>query len=99
MSTINEGSDTPEFKGSPAREGYTFEGWNPTPAKTVSDNATYVAQWRKQIDPVVPSNPEDPETPKLPETGVPMEINGLLLMVIGLGIIRINYFINRRKNM
>lgn len=38
---------TPAFVGTPARAGYKFLGWEPTVAETVTDNATYVAQWEK----------------------------------------------------
>ena len=38
---------TPAFEGAPARAGYKFLGWEPTVAETVTENATYVAQWEK----------------------------------------------------
>ena len=38
---------TPAFEGTPARKGYKFLGWEPTVAETVTENATYVAQWEK----------------------------------------------------
>lgn len=38
---------TPTFEGTPARAGYKFLGWEPTVAETVTENATYVAQWEK----------------------------------------------------
>ena len=38
---------TPAFVGTPARAGYKFLGWEPTVAETVTENATYVAQWEK----------------------------------------------------
>ena len=38
---------TPTFVGIPARAGYKFLGWEPTVAETVTENATYVAQWEK----------------------------------------------------
>lgn len=38
---------TPAFEGTPARVGYKFLGWEPTVAETVTENATYVAQWEK----------------------------------------------------
>lgn len=53
-------SGTPAFSGTPAREGYTFLGWEPEVADTVTGNVVYVAQWKKAENPVVePSN----ETP------------------------------------
>ena len=36
---------TPAFNGEPAREGYTFKGWQPAVAATVTETVTYVAQW------------------------------------------------------
>lgn len=38
---------TPTFEGTPTRAGYKFLGWEPTVAETVTENATYVAQWEK----------------------------------------------------
>lgn len=44
-SNLPSGTATPAFSGSLAREGYTFAGWNPAVAETVTANVTYVAQW------------------------------------------------------
>lgn len=44
-SNLPSGTATPAFSGSLAREGYTFVGWNPAVAETVTANVTYVAQW------------------------------------------------------
>lgn len=39
---------TPAFEGTgPNRKDYDFAGWNPTVAEKVTDNATYVAQWKR----------------------------------------------------
>ncbi len=46
---LPEGSDTPAFSGTPTRSGYTFKGWLPQVAPTVTANATYVAQWEQII--------------------------------------------------
>ena len=43
--TVEAGSKTPAFDGTPEREGYVFKGWAPTVAETVTGNVTYVAQW------------------------------------------------------
>ncbi len=41
-----KGSTTPAWDGEePAREGYTFTGWNPEVAETVDESVAYVAQW------------------------------------------------------
>ena len=44
---ILSGADTPKFNGTPSREGYEFTGWNPTVVDKVTDNAKYVAQWKR----------------------------------------------------
>ena len=43
--TVESGSATPAFDGTPTRSGYTFAGWEPEVAATVTDNATYTATW------------------------------------------------------
>ena len=42
---VPEGYATPAFDGTPSRTGYTFAGWMPVVASTVTDNATYTAVW------------------------------------------------------
>ena len=42
---ITAGAATPAFNGTPTREGYTFAGWSPSVAGTVTANATYTATW------------------------------------------------------
>ena len=42
---IASGSDTPEFSGTPSREGYVFNGWSPEVAETVTSSVTYTATW------------------------------------------------------
>jgi len=39
------GDATPAFVGTPTRNGYKFNGWNPAVSATVEGNAVYVAQW------------------------------------------------------
>ena len=36
---------TPDFVGTPAREGYTFAGWTPEVAESVAGDASYAAVW------------------------------------------------------
>ena len=43
---IEEGADTPTI-ADPTRSGYTFAGWDPEVAPTVTADATYVAQWER----------------------------------------------------
>lgn len=39
---------TPAFNGeTPSRDGYSFKGWDPKVAKTVTKNVTYTAVWEK----------------------------------------------------
>ena len=45
--TVESGEATPDFDGTPTREGYLFAGWSPEVAKTVTGNATYTAQWEQ----------------------------------------------------
>ena len=45
--TAAYGDATPAFNGNPERKGYTFAGWEPAVAETVTENVTYVAQWTK----------------------------------------------------
>ena len=50
-SDLRRGTSTPAFTGgTPTRSGYTFTGWSPAVAATVTANAVYTAQWA----------PEDP---------------------------------------
>lgn len=45
---LRKGADTPAFDGgTPTRKGYNFTNWLPAVAETVTDNATYTAQWEK----------------------------------------------------
>lgn len=37
---------TPAFEGTPTRKGFVFDGWTPEVAETVTDDATYTAQWK-----------------------------------------------------
>ena len=50
VKTADYGSATPAFEGEPTRTGYTFAGWNPEVAETVTDNVTYTATWEKRTD-------------------------------------------------
>ncbi|MBQ9952782.1 MAG: S-layer homology domain-containing protein [Clostridia bacterium] len=53
--TVAENTATPVFEGTIAREGYTFKGWTPAVAATVTADATYVAVFEK-----IPEEPKDP---------------------------------------
>lgn len=64
-SNLSSGTATPAFSGTPAREGYTFAGWNPAVAETVTANVTYVAQWEAGK-----TNPRRVTVPPIPDPGV-----------------------------
>lgn len=44
-SDLRKDSTTPAFNGTPSRTGYTFAGWEPEVAATVTQTVTYVAKW------------------------------------------------------
>lgn len=44
-SDLRKASTTPAFNGTPTRTGYTFAGWEPEVAATVTQTVTYVAKW------------------------------------------------------
>ena len=60
-SDLRKDSTTPAFNGTPTRTGYTFAGWEPEVAETVTANATYTAKWT----PVEPKAPTAEELEKL----------------------------------
>lgn len=54
--TAVQGDPTPAFMvdgepADPVRKGYTFTGWDPQVSKTVTQDATYTATWRKDAAP------------------------------------------------
>lgn len=50
-SGLTAGTRTPDFQGGvPTRPGFSFEGWSPKVADSVTKNVTYISQW-KQIVP------------------------------------------------
>ena len=64
---LSSGTATPAFSGTPAREGYTFAGWNPAVAETVTADVTYAAKWeegktgpRRVTVPTIPGPDVDP---------------------------------------
>ncbi|NBA02087.1 internalin, partial [Erysipelothrix rhusiopathiae] len=73
---LEKGSATPKYVGNLSRVGYQFKGWSPSISETVTEDAIYVAQWKK-IGVVTE------EKEKLPPTGV----SNRALVEIGIGIL------------
>ena len=65
--TVEFGKATPAFNGTPTRDGYTFAGWKPAVAATVTSNATYEATWKSESATTTPSDnkPSTGETTSL----------------------------------
>lgn len=82
---LPSGTATPAFSGTPAREGYTFAGWNPAVAETVTANVTYVAQWEagktgaRRV--TLPTIPEPDITPAALNTGHKIDVRFTVLYV------------------
>ena len=92
--TVEFGKATPAFNGTPTRKGYTFAGWKPAVAATVTSNATYEATWKSDSATTTPSDnkPSTGETTS-PKTGdnsnlalwfVVLFISGGVLTVLGI---------------
>ena len=64
-SNLPSGTATPAFSGSLAREGYTFVGWNPAVAETVTADVTYAAKWEAGK-----TNARRVTVPPIPDPGV-----------------------------
>ena len=71
--TVESGKATPAFSGTPTRKSYTFAGWKPAVAATVTGNATYEATWKSDSATATPGDtkPNTGETtsPKTGDTG------------------------------
>ena len=84
-SNLSSGTATPAFSGTPAREGYTFAGWNPAVAGTVTANVTYVAQWEagktsaRRV--TVPPIPDPGVAPAALNTGHKIDVRFTVLYV------------------
>ena len=84
-SNLSSGTATPAFSGTPAREGYTFVGWNPAVAETVTANVTYVAQWEagktsaRRV--TVPPIPDPGVAPAALDTGHKIDVRFTVLYV------------------
>ena len=84
-SNLSSGTATPAFDGTLAREGYTFAGWNPTVAGTVTADVTYVAQWEagktnaRRV--TVPPIPDPGVAPAALDTGHKIDVRFTVLYV------------------
>ena len=84
-SNLSFGTATPAFSGTPAREGYTFVGWNPAVAETVTANVTYVAQWEagktsaRRV--TLPTIPDPDPAPAALNTGHKIDVTFTVLYV------------------
>ena len=84
-SNLSSGTATPAFSGTPAREGYTFAGWNPAVAGTVTADVTYVAQWEagktsaRRV--TVPPIPDPGVAPAALNTGHKIDVRFTVLYV------------------
>lgn len=66
--TVESGKATPAFDGTPARKGYTFAGWKPEVADTVTGNATYEATWKADSASTATTTTPDRNKPGTGET-------------------------------
>ena len=71
------GDKTPAFVGTPSRSGYTFEGWTPTVAETITTDAVYTATWKRVSNSgggggYVPPTPVNPPEEELEDPDVPL---------------------------
>ena len=84
-SNLSSGTATPAFSGTPAREGYTFAGWNPAVTETVTADVTYVAQWEagktnaKRV--TLPTIPGPDVDPAALDTGHKIDVRFTVLYV------------------
>ena len=82
---LSSGTPTPAFSGTPAREGYTFAGWNPAVTETVTANVTYVAQWEagktsaRRV--TLPTIPDPDPAPAALNTGHKIDVRFTVLYV------------------
>ena len=85
VSNLPAGTATPAFSGTLARDGYTFAGWNPAVAETVTANVTYVAQWEtgktsaRRV--TLPTIPEPDIAPAALNTGHKIDVTFTVLYV------------------
>lgn len=82
-------SDTPQFNGTPTREGYVFMGWDKEIAPKATKDVIYTATWEKN-EIVYPDPGVDPENPY--EMTNPQTVNAKILFILFiLSILGITY--------
>ena len=85
VSNLPAGTATPAFSGTLEREGYTFAGWNPAVAETVTADVTYVAQWEagktsaRRV--TLPTIPDPGVAPAALDTGHKIDVRFTVLYV------------------
>lgn len=97
--TVESGKATPAFNGTPTRKGYTFAGWKPAVAATVTSNATYEATWKSDSATTTPSDnkPSTGETTS-PKTGDTSNIVlWAALLFVGCGTLAGTLVIGKKK--
>lgn len=96
--TVEFGKATPAFNGTPARDGYTFAGWKPAVAATVTGNATYEATWKSDSATTTPSDnkPNTGETTS-PKTGASNIVLWAALLFVSCGTLAGTLVIDKKK--
>lgn len=92
---VAKDSATPDFVGAPTRSGYTFMGWSPAVAKTVTADVTYTAQWKRIYRP----NPPTPTVEIPDEDALGLNTDDHFAYIIGYpdGTVRPNGQITRAE--
>lgn len=98
---IRPDAETPAFNGTPQRDGYTFTGWAPQVAETVTGDAVYTAQWEKDPAAPHPDDPAAPGGPSKPGTGDTSHRSlGIVLLIISGGVLAgTAFYMKKRKEM
>ena len=97
--TVEAGKATPAFNGTPARKGYTFVGWKPAVAATVTGNATYEATWKSDSATTTPSDnkPSTGETTSLKTGDTSNIVLWAALLFVSCGALAGTLVIDKKK--
>ncbi|MBQ1551362.1 MAG: leucine-rich repeat domain-containing protein [Bacilli bacterium] len=87
------GEKTPNFDGTPTREGYEFIGWDKTISENAEEDIIYTAQWKK-IENNYPDINKDIPTNK-PNLINPSTKNNIIMIIVSLLILLIVKFRKR----